>query len=38
VAHRGPNRDSAHRRRQKDSRVVAILKKTGSILTWPFKL
>lgn len=25
-------------RRQKDSRVVAILKKTGSILTWPFKL
>jgi len=38
VAHRGPNRDSAARRRQKDSRVVAILKKTGSILTWPFKL
>ena len=38
VADRGPNRASANRRRQKDSRVVAILKKTGSILTWPFKL
>ena len=38
LAHRAPNKDSADRRRQKDSRVVAILKKTGSILTWPFKL
>jgi len=38
VAHRGTNRNSTAGRRQKDSRVVAILKKTGSILTWPFKL
>lgn len=37
VAHREPDRDSAGMRRKKDSRVVAILKKTGSILTWPFK-
>jgi hypothetical protein len=38
VAHRRPDGDFAGTRRQKDSRVVAILKKTGSILTWPFKL
>jgi hypothetical protein len=38
VTHRGPNRDAAAGRRRKDSRVLAILKKTGSILTWPFKL
>jgi hypothetical protein len=38
VEHRAPNRDIAVTRRQKDSRVVSILKKTGSILSWPFKL
>jgi hypothetical protein len=32
------DRHSAVMRRPKDSKVVAILKKTGSILTWPFKL
>ncbi|HYJ86958.1 MAG TPA: hypothetical protein VEW46_12925 [Pyrinomonadaceae bacterium] len=37
VAHRALNRDATGKR-QKDSKVVAILKKTGSILTWPFKL
>jgi hypothetical protein len=38
VAHRAPNRDTTGSRRQRDSRVVSILKKTGSILSWPFKL
>ena len=38
VAQRGSNRDSAAGRRQKYSKVTAILKKTGSILSWPFKL
>jgi hypothetical protein len=33
-----PGRASVVTRRPKDSKVVAILKKTGSILAWPFKL
>lgn len=37
VAERGPDQNAKGMRRQKDSKVVAILKKTGSILTWPFK-
>ena len=36
VANRRPRRES-EAREQKESKVVAILKKTGSILTWPFK-
>ncbi|MEK6280726.1 MAG: hypothetical protein AABN95_10270 [Acidobacteriota bacterium] len=36
VANRRPRGESAARE-QKESKVVAILKKTGSILTWPFK-
>jgi hypothetical protein len=38
VAHRAPNRVITGTRQKNDSRVVSILKKTGSILSWPFKL
>ena len=38
AGHRKSDQNAAGARRQKDSRVVAIIKKTGSILTWPFKL